>query len=89
MLHSPEVESPVSWDSGLTSYSNIKTSQATQHTSQSSSFQEISCLSECLGSSARVQKLFFRNCSMWRWSFDVLGEKVVSLPIHLQSLILP
>ena len=38
------------------------------------------CLSGCLVSSARVQKLFCGICSAFKWSFDeFVGEKVVSL----------
>ena len=37
------------------------------------------CLSGCLVSSASVQKLFCRICSMFKLSFDeLMGEKVVS-----------
>ena len=37
------------------------------------------CLSGCLVSSARVQKLFCGICSAFKWSFDeFVGEKVVS-----------
>ena len=42
--------------------------------------ERMSCLSECLVSSASVQKLLCGSCSAFKWTFDELvGEKVVSL----------
>ena len=41
--------------------------------------KRMGCLSGCLVSSARVQKLFCGICSAFKWSFDeFVGEKVVS-----------
>ena len=41
--------------------------------------KRMGCLSGCLMSSARVQKLFCGSCSAFKWSFDeFVGEKMVS-----------
>ena len=47
------------------------------------------CLSECLVSSANIQKLICRSCSTFKWSFDVfVGEKVVS-PYYSSTIFHP
>ena len=44
--------------------------------------KRMGCLSECLVSSASIQKLFCGSCSAFKWSFDeFVMEKVVSSPI--------
>ena len=41
--------------------------------------RRLACLFGSLSSSLRVQKVFYRSCSIWRWIFDVfLGRKVIS-----------
>ena len=49
----------------------------------------LACLSGLLASSPRVQKMFCRNCSTYRLSFDVfVGEKVVS-PSNSSTILKP
>ena len=52
--------------------------------------KRMGCLSECLVSSASIQKLFCGSWSAFKWSFDAfVGEKVVSLSYSSTILGLP